>query len=187
MNPSTEDILAAVDQTPSEIVFILPNNKNIIMAAEQAKMLSSKKQVVVIPTKTVPQGVTAMLAFDESAEPADLEAAMVAQIATVKTAQVTYAARDSVFDGHEIKEGQLLGLMETKVTFVEDKMEDVVRKLFEQLAADGGSYVNIYYGADVTEEDANQIAEQVQAQLPDAEVLCLPGGQPVYHYIFSIE
>ncbi len=187
MNPSTEDILAAVDQTPSEIVFILPNNKNIIMAAEQAKMLSSKKQVVVIPTKTVPQGITAMLGFDENMEPAELEEVMTAQIATVKTAQVTYAARDSVFDGHEIKEGQLLGLMETKVTFVEDKMEDVVRKLFEQLAADGGSYVNIYYGSDVTEEDANAIAEQVQAQLPDAEVLCLPGGQPVYHYIFSIE
>ncbi len=187
MNPSTEDILAAVDQTPSEIVFILPNNKNIIMAAEQAKLLSSKKQVVVIPTKTVPQGVTAMLGFDENMEPAEVEEAMNAQLATVKTAQVTYAARDSVFDGHEIKEGQLLGLLETKVTFVEDQMEDVVRKLFEKLSEDGGSYINIYYGADVTEEDANRIAEQVQAQLPDAEVLCLPGGQPVYHYIFSIE
>ena len=187
MNPSTADILDAVNKTPSEIVFILPNNKNIIMAAEQAKELSEEKQVIVIPSKTVPQGITAMLGFDESMEPAELEEAMTAQLSMVKTGQVTYAARDSVFDGHEIREGQFLGLMETKVTFVEDDMSVLVGKLFEQLAADGGSYVNIYYGSDVSEEDAEKIREQVQTQLPDAEILCLPGGQPVYHYIFSVE
>ncbi len=187
MNPSTADILAAVNRTPAEVVFVLPNNKNIIMAAEQAKELSTAKQVVVIPSKTVPQGITAMLGFDETLEPDALAEAMTAQLATVKTAQVTYAARDSVFDDHEIKEGQLLGLMETKVTFVEDDMSTVVRKLFEQLAADGGSYINVYYGEDVTEEDAEGIAAQIREQLPEAEVLCLPGGQPVYHYIFSLE
>lgn len=187
MNPSTADILAAVNKTPSEVVFVLPNNKNIIMAAEQAKELSTKKQVVVVPTKTVPQGVTAMLGFDESMEPEAIAEAMTEQLATVQTAQVTYAARDSVFDDHEIKEGQLLGLMETKVTFVEDEMADVVQKLFEAMAEKGGSYVNIYYGTDVTEEDALKVQEQVQGILPDAEVLCLPGGQPVYHYIFSVE
>ena len=187
MNPSTADILAAVNRTPAEVVFVLPNNKNIIMAAEQAKELSTAKQVVVIPSKTVPQGITAMLGFDETLEPDALAEAMTAQLATVKTAQVTYAARDSVFDDHEIKEGQLLGLMETKVTFVEDDMSTVVRKLFEQLSADGGSYINVYYGEDVTEEDAEAIAAQIREQLPEAEVLCLPGGQPVYHYIFSLE
>ena len=187
MNPSTEDILTAVNKTPSEVVFVLPNNKNIIMAAETAKELSKEKQVVVIPSKTVPQGVTAMLGFDESMSVEEVEAAMTEQLAMVQTAQVTYAARDSVFDDHEIKEGQLLGLMETKVTFVEDKMEDVVRKLFEQMAEKGGSYVNVYYGTDVTEEEANKIAAQIQEQMPDAEVVCLEGGQPVYHYIFSVE
>ncbi len=187
MNPSTADILAAVNRTPAEVVFVLPNNKNIIMAAEQAKELSTAKQVVVIPSKTVPQGITAMLGFDETLEPDALAEAMTAQLATVKTAQVTYAARDSVFDDHEIKEGQLLGLMETKVTFVEDDMSTVVRKLFEQLSAEGGSYINVYYGEDVTEEDAEAIAAQIREQLPEAEVLCLPGGQPVYHYIFSLE
>ena len=187
MNPSTADILAAVNKTPSEVVFVLPNNKNIIMAAEQAKELSTKKQVVVIPTKTVPQGVTAMLGFDESMETEEIAAAMTEQVATVQTAQVTYAARDSVFDDHEIKEGQLLGLMETKVTFVEDEMAAVVQKLFEAMAEKGGSYVNIYYGEDVTEEDAMKVQEQVQGIMPDAEVICLSGGQPVYHYIFSVE
>ncbi|MBQ7035368.1 MAG: DAK2 domain-containing protein [Clostridia bacterium] len=187
MNPSTADILAADNPTPAEVVFVLPNNKNIIMAAEQAKELSTAKQVVVIPSKTVPQGITAMLGFDETLEPDALAEAMTAQLATVKTAQVTYAARDSVFDDHEIKEGQLLGLMETKVTFVEDDMSTVVRKLFEQLSAEGGSYINVYYGEDVTEEDAEAIAAQIREQLPEAEVLCLPGGQPVYHYIFSLE
>ncbi len=187
MNPSTADILAAVNRTPAEVVLVLPNNKNIIMAAEQAKELSTAKQVIVIPSKTVPQGITAMLGFDETLEPDALAEAMTAQLETVKTAQVTYAARDSVFDDHEIKEGQLLGLMETKVTFVEDDMSTVVRKLFEQLSADGGSYINVYYGEDVTEEDAQAITAQIQEQFPEAEVLCLPGGQPVYHYIFSLE
>lgn len=187
MNPSTADILAAVNATPSEIVFVLPNNKNIIMAAEQAKELSTAKQVVVIPTKTVPQGISAMLGFDESMEPEEIQEAMAGQIEMVKTAQVTYAARDSVYDDQEIKEGQLLGLMETKVTFVEDDMQTLVGKLFEQLTQEGGSYINIYYGEDVTEEDAMKVQEQVQAMVPDAEVICLAGGQPVYHYIFSVE
>ncbi len=187
MNPSTEDILSAVNKTPAEIVFVLPNNKNIIMAAETAKELSKDKQIVVIPSKTVPQGVTAMLGFDESMTTEEIEEAMTAQLAMVQTAQVTYAARDSVFDDHEIKEGQLLGLMETKVTFVEDEMSVVVRKLFEQMAAGGGTYVNVYYGEGVTEDEANEIAAQIGQQMPDAEVVCLYGGQPVYHYIFSVE
>ena len=187
MNPSTADILAAINQTPSEMVFVLPKNKNIIMAAEQAKELSTVKQVVVIPSKTVPQGVTAMLGFDESMEPAEIEETMTAQLATVKTAQVTYAARDSVFDDQEIREGQLLGLLETKVSFVEDQMEVLIEKLFARLLEEGGTYINIYYGADATEEQAQAIREQVQGMNPEAEVICLNGGQPIYPYIFSVE
>ena len=187
MNPSTADILAAINQTPSEMVFVLPNNKNIIMAAEQAKELSTVKQVVVIPSKTVPQGITAMLGFDESMEPAEIEETMTAQLATVKTAQVTYAARDSVFDDQEIREGQLLGLLETKVSFVEDQMEVLIEKLFARLLEEGGTYINIYYGADATEEQAQAIREQVQGMNPEAEVICLNGGQPIYPYIFSVE
>lgn len=187
MNPSTADILAAINQTPSEMVFVLPNNKNIIMAAEQAKELSTVKQVVVIPSKTVPQGITAMLGFDESMEPAEIEETMTAQLATVKTAQVTYAARDSVFDDQEIREGQLLGLLETKVSFVEDQMEVLIEKLFARLLEEGGAYINIYYGADATEEQAQAIREQVQGMNPEAEVICLNGGQPIYPYIFSVE
>ncbi len=187
MNPSTEDILSAINKTPAEIVFVMPNNKNIIMAAEAAKELSEEKQVVVIPSKTAPQGVTAMLGFDESMSTEEIEASMTEQLSMVQTAQVTYAARDSVFDDREIKEGQFLGLLETKVAFVEDEMDVVVRKLFEKMAENGGSYVNVYYGEGVSEEDANAITVQIQEQMPDAEVVCLPGGQPIYHYIFSVE
>ncbi len=187
MNPSTADILVAINQTPSELVYVLPNNKNIIMAAEQAKELSEQKRVIVIPTKTIPQGVSAMLGFDESMESAEVEEAMIAQIATVKTAQITYAARDSVFDDHEIKKGQLLGLLETKVSFVEDSLSVLTEKLFARLMEESGSYINIYYGEDVSAADAEKVQQQVQQLYPEAEVICLAGGQPVYQYIFSVE
>ena len=187
MNPSTDDILAAVRKTTGENVFVFPNNKNIIMAANQARELCDDRNVIVIETKTVPQGISALLAFDESAEPEVNAEAMTEMSKTVRTAQVTYAARNSEFDGKEIREGQLLGLIEGKVSYVEDSMEDVVRCMFTQLLEDGGEFINIYYGDSVTEEDAAVISEQVQAMAPDAEVILLPGGQPVYHYIFSVE
>lgn len=187
MNPSTEDILEAINRTPSEVVYVLPNNKNIIMAAEQAKELSTAKQVVVIPSRTVPQGVTAMLGYDESMSKEEITEAMTAQLSLVQTAQITYAARDSVFDGRDIREGQLLGLMETKVSFVEDELEPLVEKLFAALNAGAGAYINIYYGEDVSEEQAAAVQAQVAKLYPEAEVVCLSGGQPVYRYIFSVE
>ena len=187
MNPSTDDILAAVNKTTAENVFVFPNNKNIIMAANQAKELCDDRNIIVIETKTVPQGISALLGFDESQEPDDNAAAMSEMASNVRTAQVTYAARDSEFDGKEIKEGQLLGLIEGKVSYVEDSMSDVVGRMFEQLLADGGEFINIYYGDSVTEDEAAVICEQVQAMAPEAEVILLPGGQPVYHYIFSVE
>lgn len=186
MNPSTDDILDAVSKTPAETVFVLPNNKNIIMAAEQAASISDRN-IIVIPTKTVPQGITALLNYDESMSAQDIAAAMNDAIANVRTAQVTYAARDSEFDGNEIKEGQLLGIIEGKVSFVEDQMQDVVSKMFGKMLADGGEFINIYYGDSVTEQEAQAVSELISSLAPDAEVILLPGGQPVYHYIFSIE
>ncbi len=187
MNPSTDDILAAVRKTTAENVFVFPNNKNIIMAANQARELCDDRNIIVIETKTVPQGISALLAYDESAEPAVNAEAMTEMAKTVRTAQVTYAARNSEFDGKEIREGQLLGLIEGKVSYVEDSMADVVKCMFTQLLEDGGEFINIYYGDSVSEEDAAAICEQIQAMAPDAEVILLPGGQPVYHYIFSVE
>jgi DAK2 domain fusion protein YloV len=159
MNPSTEDILNAINQTPSEIVFVLPNNKNIIMAAEMAVPLTSKKAIV-IPTKTIPQGISAMLAFDESADDEQNTKAMTDAIATVKTAQITFAVRNSVFDGKEIKEGQILGLLENKVSVVDDSIESVALELLEMIK-DGASYMNIYYGSDVSDEDAQKLYGEI--------------------------
>lgn len=186
MNPSTDDILDAVAKTSAETVFVLPNNKNIIMAAEQAASISQRK-IIVIPTKTIPQGITALLNYDESMSAEDIADVMTGAIANVRTAQVTYAARDSEFDGNAIKEGQLLGIIEGKVSFVQDEMTDVVSEMFKKMLADGGEFINIYYGDSVTEQDAQQVYDLVSSLAPDAEVIMLPGGQPVYHYIFSIE
>ena len=186
MNPSTDDILEAVNKTTAETVFVLPNNKNIIMAAEQAARISDRK-IVVIPSKTVPQGITALLSYDESLEAEAIAEAMTEALGNVRTAQVTYAARDSEFDGKHIKEGQLLGIIEGKVTYVKDTMPDVVSSLLTKMLADGGEFINIYYGDSVTEEEAEEIYSLVTTMVPDAEVILLPGGQPVYHYIISIE
>ncbi len=186
MNPSTDDILAAVNKTTAQTVFVFPNNKNIIMAAQQAVSLSDR-EIIVIETKTIPQGITALLNFDESMSTEEIASAMRDSITTVRTSQVTYAARDSEFDGKEIKEGQLLGLVEGKVTYVEDTMESVVSQMFDQMLADGGEFINVYYGEGVTEQDAEKISQLISSKAPEAEVITLPGGQPVYHYIFSIE
>ncbi len=186
MNPSTDDILKAVNSTPAKTVFILPNNKNIIMAAEQTVGMSDR-EIIVIKTKTIPQGISAMVAFDESLSANENAEAMNDTISLVHTAQVTYAARDSMFDGKEIKEGQLLGLVEGKVSFVEDSMERLVKEIFEQLLEFGGDYINIYYGEGVSEDQAQQVYNIVKDMAGDAEVVMLDGGQPVYHYIFSVE
>ena len=186
MNPSTDDILEAVNKTTAETVFVLPNNKNIIMAAEQAARISERK-IIVIPSKTVPQGITALLGYDESLEAEDIAANMTEALGNVRTAQVTYAARDSEFDGNHIKEGQLLGIIEGKVTYVKDEMPDVISAMLTKMLADGGEFINIYYGDSVTEQQAEEIYQLVTTMVPDAEVILLPGGQPVYHYIISIE
>ena len=187
MNPSTEAILQEVNRTPSEIVFILPNNKNIIMAAQQCVGLTDK-QVIVVPTATVPQGITAMMNADLDCEdPQAVADAMAEAAQAVTTAQVTYAARNSDFDGFAINEGDYLALEDGKLFGTDRSIEPLLAKLAEDARAREAEFVTIFFGEDVTEEDA-QKAEAVFADAcPDAEVSVLSGGQPVYYYIVSIE
>lgn len=184
MNPSTESILEGIDRIPAETVFVLPNNGNIIMAAQQCDALT-EKHVVVIPSKTVPQGVTAMMNVDPEADVESITAAMTEALANVTTAQITYAARNSDFDGFEIKEGDYLALKEGKL-FGTDADLDV---LLKQLAEEGkdSEFISVYYGEDVTEEAAQAAAAKFEEACPDAEVTLLRGGQPVYYYIISLE
>ena len=187
MNPSTEAILQEVNRTPSEVVFILPNNKNIIMAAQQCAGLT-EKQVIVVPTATVPQGITAMMNADlEQKDPQALADAMTEAASAVTTAQVTYAARNSEFDGFAISEGDYLALENGKLFGTDRSIDPLLSKLAEDAKSRGAEFVTIFYGEDVTEEDARK-AEAVFTDIcPDAEISVLSGGQPVYYYVISIE
>ena len=186
MNPSTEDILKQINRTPAEIVFVLPNNKNIIMAAEQTKRFSEKK-VIVIPSKTVPQGITAMLNFDPDGDEETNIAAMTDSLGTVTTMQITYAARNSDFDGRDIHEGDYLGLYNGALLDTTPDIAQVLKQMAEKVAEQGSEFINIFYGADITEEQAQQAQEIFSANCPGAEVNLLPGGQPVYYYLISAE
>jgi len=187
MNPSTESILEGVDKIPAETVFVLPNNGNIIMAAQQCDALTDKN-VIVIPTKTVPQGITAMMNVDfDAAEAEEISNAMMESIPTVTTAQITYAARNSDFDGFDIKEGDYLALEEGKLFGTDNSLNVLLEKLAEDAKARESSFISLYFGEDVSEEDAQQAAEVFQNFCPDAEVVVLSGGQPVYYYIISME
>ena len=187
MNPSTEAILKEVNRTPSEVVFILPNNKNIIMAAQQCVGLT-EKEIVVIPTATVPQGITAMMSFDpDETDPQTIAQAMVAAAQTVSTAQITYAARNSDFDGFAINEGDYLALLDGKLFGTSRSMEDLLEKLSRHAAEADAEYINIYTGEGVSEEESARTETLFAQRCPDAEVAAIPGGQSVYFYIISIE
>ena len=187
MNPSTESILEGVDKIPAEVVFVLPNNGNIVMAAQQCDALT-EKTVVVIPTKTVPQGITAMMNVDfDAPEADDIVSAMTESLSTVTTAQITYAARNSDFDGFDIKEGDYLALEEGKLFGTDTSLEVLLEKLAADAVERGATFISLYYGEDVSEEDAQKAADAFQTACPDAEVAVLPGGQPVYYYIISME
>ena len=187
MNPSTEAILQEVNRTPSEVVFILPNNKNIIMAAQQCAGLT-EKQVIVVPTATVPQGITAMMNADlEQEDPQALADAMTEAASAVTTAQVTYAARNSEFDGFAISEGDYLALENGKLFGTDRSIDPLLSKLAEDAKARGAEFVTIFYGEDVTEEDARKAEAVFTDTCPDAEISVLSGGQPVYYYVISIE
>ena len=187
MNPSTQDILSAVNATPAEIVYVLPNNKNIILAAEQAIPLSEKR-IIVIPTKTVPQGITAMLSFDGEMDEATLTDSMMSAFDGVSTMQITYAARDSDFDGHKIKAGEYLGLYNGALFANGKDINKILRAMAEQVREDGKEFVSIFYGADISEKEAQNSALPIfEEHCGDAEITLLYGGQPVYYYLISAE
>ena len=187
MNPSTDDILKEINRTPSEVVFVLPNNKNIIMAAEQCIPICQDKQVIVIPTKTVPQGITAMLNFSPDDEVEEITETLGEAIKSVHTAQVTYAARDSDFDGHIIHAGEYLALLDGKLIGSYTDMKKLMDELGEAVSELDPELVTVYYGEDVDEKTANETAAILEGGLPDAEVTVVNGGQPVYYYMISIE
>ena len=186
MNPSTESILKEIERVPAETVFVLPNNKNIIMAAQQCVGLASK-EVVVVPTETIPQGVTAMMNVDPEMEPEELLEVMKSSISGVATAQITYAARNSDFDGFAINEGDYLSLLDGKLFGTNQDINVMLEKLAEKAEEKGAEFVTLFYGEDVTEEQAARAEEIFTSHCPKAEMSVLPGGQPVYYYIISIE
>ena len=187
MNPSTEDILREIDRTPAHVVYVLPNNKNIIMAAEQCVRLCEDKTVVVLPTKTVPQGIAAMLAVDPDAGREELTQIMTEAAQRVRTAEITYAARDSDFDGFAIKEGDYLALMEHQLFGTDRDLDALLDRLARSEDIQSAEFLSIFYGEDVTEEQAQEAAQKFTAACPNAEVNLLPGGQPVYYYMISAE
>ncbi|MBO5078534.1 MAG: DAK2 domain-containing protein [Oscillospiraceae bacterium] len=186
MNPSTQDILEAVNKVPAETVFVLPNNKNIIMAAEQVDALTPK-HVVVIPSKTVPQGVTAMLSFNPEGTEEENVAALTEALSTVDTMQITYAARNSDFDGYDIHEGDYLAMYGSALFGTSRDIKVLLRALAEKVRDEGKSYITIYYGEDIQEKHAQKAADLFAEICPDADVNLLCGGQPVYYYLISAE
>ena len=186
MNPSTQDILEAVNKVPAETVFVLPNNKNIIMAAEQVDALTPK-HVVVIPSKTVPQGVTAMLSFNSEGTEEENAEAMTEALGTVDTMQITYAARNSDFDGYDIHEGDYLALYGSQLFGTSQDIRVLLRALAEKVRDEGKEYITIYYGSDVKEKHAQKAADIFADLCPEADVNLLCGGQPVYYYLISAE
>ena len=187
MNPSTEDMLNAIDNVNAEHIFILPNNKNIILAANQAQALTEDKVIHVIPTKTVPQGITAMINYlpDLSAE--ENVEAMEEAITTVKTGQVTYAVRDTKIDDKEIHEGNIMGIGDSGILAVGEELEATTLEMFKELVDDMSEIISIYYGEEVDEAVANELGEKVGEMFPGCDVEVHFGGQPIYYYVVSVE
>ena len=186
MNPSTEDILHAIDATPAEIVLVLPNNKNIIMAAEQCISMS-EKTVMVIPTKTIPQGVSALLAFDPELEPNQNREQMLNALSKVRTGQMTYAARDSLFDGKRIKEGDYLAILEGELISNNKSQLTALRRLVRDMAKKPSEFVTVFYGKDVEGENLEEVKAVFEKEFKNAEINFIYGGQPVYYYLVSAE
>lgn len=187
MNPSTEDMLNAIDKVNADTIFILPNNKNIVLAANQAASLTEGKNVVVIPTKTVPQGITSIINFVPDASVEENVAAMNEAIALVRTGQVTYAVRDTVIDDKEIKQGDYMGIGDSGILSVGEDLKNVTISMIDEMVDDEISLVSIYYGSDVSEEEANAISEEILKKHSDIDVEVQSGGQPIYYYVVSAE
>lgn len=187
MNPSTDDLLKAVERVKAETIFILPNNKNIILAANQAAALTEDKKVVVIPTKTVPQGITAMINFIADLSPEENEETMKEEIARVKTGEVTYAVRDTMIDGMEIRVGDIMGIGDKAILSVGSGIMDVTMDMLSKLVTDDDSLISIYYGEETKKKEAEELLQQVEEAYPDLDVEMHEGGQPVYYYVVSVE
>ena len=187
MNPSTEDILNAVEKVNAETIFVLPNNKNIILAANQAESLVEDKNVIVIPSKTIPQGISAMIGFVEDNSAEDNKEAMTDSMSYVKTGEITYAVRDTVIDDKEIREGNIMGIGDEGILSVGDDITATTVDMIKKMQDEDSEIVSIYYGEGVTEDEAQTLASQLSEELPDLEVEVYSGGQPVYYYIASVE
>ncbi|MBR2046626.1 MAG: DAK2 domain-containing protein [Agathobacter sp.] len=187
MNPSTEDMLNAIDNVNADTVFILPNNSNIIMAANQAASIVDDKEIIVIPTKTVPQGITAVINYLPDVTAEENKEAMVEAISTVKTGQVTYAVRDTEIDGFEIRENDYMGIGDKSILAVGTDMNTVTLQMLEKMIDEDSEMVSIYFGSDSSEEDAEVIAEAIEEKYPDVDVEINDGGQPIYYYVISVE
>ena len=187
MNPSTDDILNAIEKVPAKNVFVLPNNKNIILAANQAAALSEEKKVYVVPTKTIPQGISALINFipEQSAE--ENAARMTEELCNVKSGQITYAVRDTVIDDKEIRENDYMGIGDSGILAVGTDMNETLLEMVDQLVDDESGIISLYYGEDVSEEDAQALADELQEKYEDLEVEVNNGGQPIYYYILSVE
>ena len=187
MNPSTEDMLNAIDKVNADTIFVFPNNKNIILAANQAKMMVEDKEVVVIPTKTVPQGITAVINYVPGVSAEDNAETMNSEIMNVKTGQVTYAVRDTMIDDKEIKEGDYMGIGDAGILSVGSGVADVAFDMIREMMDDSLELISIYYGADVTEEAAESLKTRVEEAYPSCDIELQYGGQPIYYYIVSAE
>ena len=187
MNPSTEDMLEAIDKVNADTIFILPNNKNIILAANQASYLTEDKKVVVIPTKTVPQGITAMINFIPEETPEENEKRMAEEIKNVKTGQVTYAVRDTKIDDKEIHEGDIMGIGDQGILAVGKDIAETTKAMMAEMVDEDSEIIGVYYGEEVSEEDAQKLGDDLAALYPNAEVEVHAGGQPIYYYVISVE
>lgn len=187
MNPSTEDMLNAIDKVNAKNIFILPNNKNIILAANQAASLTEDKNIIVVPTKTIPQGITALINYIPDSTPEENEERMKSEIGVVKTGQVTYAVRDTVIDDKEIKQDDYMGIGDSGILSVGQNLEPTVMDMMHQLIDEDSAIVSVYYGSDMKEEDADALGSKIEEAFPDVEVEVHYGGQPIYYYVISVE
>lgn len=187
MNPSTEDMLKAIEEVPAKNIFILPNNKNIILAANQAQALTDDKNIIVIPTKTIPQGITAVINYVPERTPEENAAVMEEEIARVKTGQLTYAVRDTHIDDKTIRAGDIMGVGDKAILSVGRDIDSVALETVNLMADDETELISIYYGEDMKEEEAAALRDKIEAQHPDCDVELNFGGQPIYYYIISAE
>lgn len=187
MNPSTADILDAVEKVNAENIFVLPNNKNIILAANQAAELTTDKNLLVIPTKTIPQGITAVISYMSESSVEENEAAMLEEIRNVKTGQVTYAVRDTMIDDKVIKQDDYMGLGDAGILSVGRDMKKVTLEMIDAMVDDSSELISIYYGSDINEDDAQQLSDEIGEIYPDCDVELQFGGQPIYYYVVSVE